>query len=730
MTGVLRNLLMIVALLSGGAGMAVAQSGTNDNVPALLIADNVRITPDRQLVAEGNVEALHEGRRLKAKRIVYDEASDSLRIEGPITLFDGGYTTVLADMAQLDRDLQNGILIGARVVMDDQLQMAAVQANTVDGRYTQLYKGTVTSCQVCNDGSPPLWQIRAKRVIHDRQERQIYLDGAQLRVLDTPVMYFPRLRLPDPTLERATGFLIPSLYNSTLLGFGARVPYFIKIGDDKDLTVTPYLSTKTRTLELRYRQAFRRGWINFEGALSDDDLGRSRDFRNYFFGEGAFQLENDWVLRFDLELVNDETYLLDYDYSSKDRLDSELSLERVRRDEWARFAITYFRSLRSGEPDTTLPTRVGNIDYERRIFPSGLGGELRFSGALHTNYRSSGQTTDGADFDVFADGRDVTRLTGSADWLRTWTLAGGIRSTVQTGLAVDSFQVEEAGTTSRSSATEATPSASLTLRWPWARQVGGGISHVIEPVAMVGWVGGSTPNVPGDESTRVEFDEGNLLSLSRFAEVDRRERGTFAAYGLNWARLSPKGINTRLSLGQIWRSKQQLEPNGASSFSATSGQNGEFTDLLVAAQLSTSDGLVVTARSIFDQRFAATKAELRGTWKNDRTDLNATYIWLGRDPAENRPGTISEWAIDGSYRLSRNWTGNAEWRYDVASDRSVRGGLGLTYANECVEIALKASRRFTSSTILTPSTDISFTVGLKGFSTRASNKGYARKCRK
>ena len=152
--------------------------------------------------------------------------------------------------------------------------------------------------------------------------------------------------------------------------------------------------------------------------------------------------------------------------------------------------------------------------------------------------------------------------------------------------------------------------------------------------------------------------------------------------------------------------------------------------MLVAAQLSTSDGLVVTARSIFDQRFAATKAELRGTWKNDRTDLNATYIWLGRDPAENRPGTISEWAIDGSYRLSRNWTGSAEWRYDVASDRSVRGGLGLTYSNECVEIALKASRRFTSSTILTPSTDISFTVGLKGFSTRASNKGYARKCRK
>ena len=696
--------------------------------PALLIADDVYLRGDDTLVAEGNVEAVYQGNRLKAKRITYNRTNDKLQFEGPITLYDGAYTTVFADSAQLDRDLQNGILYGARIVMDDQLQLAAQQMNRTDGRYSQLYKAAVTSCHVCEDGSPPLWQIRARRIVHDQQAQQLYLDDAQFRILDTPVFYLPRMRLPDPTLERATGFLIPSIYNSSLLGFGVKVPYFIKIGDHKDLTVTPWLSNKTRTIELRYRQAFERGGIEFNAALSNDDFG-VRENRAYFFARGIFGLENDFILRFDVEAVNDDAYLVDYNFSSKDRLDSEFSIERARRDEWIRGAITHFHTLRVGESNTTLPTIVGNLHYERRTFPARVGGELRFSGALHSHYRASDASTDGPDLDVFADGRDVTRVNGSVDWLRSWTLMGGVLSSVQLGTAFDHFEIENAGITSRSSVTDITPSAAVTLRMPLSKTNTRGVSNIIEPVVQLAWVGGSTPSISNDESTRTEFDEGNLLSLSRFSSTDRRERGMSAAYGLNWSRLNPNGLSSAFSVGQVVRDRTQREPNGGLSFSSTSGLQGEFSDLLLAGQIDTQNGLTVTARSLFDSAFDTTKAEARASWQNASTELGATYIWLGSDIAENRPTAVSEWAFDGSYRISRHWTGSAEWRYDVASDRSVKAGVGMTYTNECVDVALSASRRFTSSTILAPSTDISLTVGLRGFSTRTEDKSYARTCR-
>src|SRR5690554_358540 len=242
MTLWLRSLAMLLILLPVFSLAQDRQGAPRTSAPAVLIADDVFIEGDRTLTATGNVEAIYDGQRLKAKRITYDRDADRLEIIGPLTLLDGDYTTVLADAGALDRDLRNGILSGARIVMDDQLQLAANQVNRVDGRYSQLYKAAVTSCRVCSEGETPLWQIRARRVIHDTETRQLYLDDVQFRIKNVPIAYFPHLRLPDPTVTRTTGFLMPTLHNSSLLGSGIKVPYFIRIGDDKDLTLTPYLS--------------------------------------------------------------------------------------------------------------------------------------------------------------------------------------------------------------------------------------------------------------------------------------------------------------------------------------------------------------------------------------------------------------------------------------------------------------------------------------------------------
>lgn len=713
------------------AGASIARGPCNGSghaaEPAVLIADDVYLEGNERLVATGNVEAMYDGRRLRAQGIIYDRREDRLILSGPVIIQEGEETVILADSGEIDQDLENGILRGARIVMGDHVQLAARELNRSGGRFNQLEKVAVTSCRVCETGRPPLWQIRARRVIHDQEAQQLYFEDAQFRVMDTPIFYLPRLRLPDPTLERATGFLVPSLYNSSLLGFGARIPYFVKLGDHKDITITPFLTNETRTLELRYRQAFKRGRIEFQGAFSDDDFG-AKDRRGYIFGGGEFHLPDDLVLRFDVEAVSDDTYLLDYSYSEKDRLDSEIEVERVKRDSYLRGAITYFHTLRVGEANSTLPTIVGNAEYERRYHPRRLGGEFRLGFEGHTHGRSSGLTTDGPDPDIWADGRDVTRLTLSGDWRRGFTLPGGVLAQVRTGVSVDRFEIQQAGVTSLGSATEVTPEVALQLRWPLLKAAGNGATHVVEPVMQVAWVGGRNPLVPNDESTRIEFDEGNLLSTSRFTAPDRRERGFQAAYGVNWTRFSPAGWQGSLALGQLVREDNQLEANGANSFTSSSGLNGEVSDLLIAGQVKTDDGLVLTARSLFDDTLDTTKAEARASWQNKLASVGATYIWLGSDPAENRAATISEWAFDASYRLSRHWTGSADWRYDVATDRSVRAGVGLTYTNECVEISLSASRRFTSSTVLAPSTDISLTVGLRGFTTKANDKSYVRTC--
>lgn len=692
---------------------ATAPAQDTDAEQAVLVADDVQVTRDRVLIARGNVEVFQGDISLTARRITFDQRRDRLTFEGPLVMRDGDSVVILASAAELDAGLRNGILRSARLVLEQQLQLAAVQINRVDARYSQLYKAAVTSCRVCNDGRPPLWQIRARRVVHDQAERQLYFDDMQFRIRNIPVFYLPRLRLPDPTLDRATGFLIPSVRTTSQLSTGLKIPYFIKLGDHRDLTVTPYLSAETRTLELRYRQAFRRGRIAFEGAYSRDSLRSGQD-RFYIFGDGRFDLPRDFKLAFDIEMTSDDAYLTQYDYSEKDRLDSAVTVSRTRRDAFISAGMIGYHSLRAGENDSTIPTVVVDAIYERRFFPKALGGELRFGLMAHSHLRSSEDPTAG-------QGRDVTRLHGDIRWLRGWTLPGGIRAEARFGVAFDTFDTRQdsafGGQKSRSYG-----HGSVTLRYPLTRTGADGGVQLLEPVMQLAWMDGQRINVANDESRWVEFDEGNLFALSRFPEADRRELGGVLAVGLNWAHYDPDGWESFVSVGRVFRE------DAIDAFTRTSGLDGTESDTLLAGQIRTQTGLSVGGRALFDDSFDFAKAELRGGWTGQSVTLGGSYLWLVPDAAEDRAKAVSELSFDGNYRFDRHWRLSGNWRYDVEDDRTARAGLGFGYDNECVSVDLSVERSFASSTSIEPSTGFGLTIAIRGFSARNGTESFTRSC--
>ena len=698
----MRFLLLSLTLLLAPLAATAQQA-------ASLVADRVALTPEGLLIAEGNVEVFFEGSSLRASRVTYSADGDRIAIDGPIVITDADGTVFTATQAELDPQLENGILLGARLVLDRQLQLAAAQIDRAEGRYLQLYRTVATSCQVCGDRAP-LWEIRAERVIHDEEAQQLYFRNAQFRVRGLPIAWIPYLRLPDPTLERARGLLVPEQRNTSDLGLGIKLPYFIPIGRSADLTVTPYLAAETRTLEGRYRQAFRNGYLEINGAVSDDTL--RPELRAYLDLAASFRLADGTQLAFDVETVSDKGYLAQYGYGAADRLQSEVSAQRISGRDLATGRLSYYETLRDGETNRSLPPIVGELIFERRR-----------AGPM------DGLVTWRADLDALSrvaegsgpDSRDVARLGGEAGWQADRVLAGGLLAEAQLRLRADLWSVTD-DAAYPDPLLRAVPQAALALRYPLAAQARYGSLMLLEPVAQLRWSEALGDTPPNEDSTRAEFDRGNLLALSRFPGEDAAETGTELAVGASFTRQGREGVDSTLTLGRVFSERADPE------FTASSGLDGQHSDWLIAGQIILDQSFTLDGRLLLGADGQPTRADGQASWQRSDIALRAAYVWQAADEGEDRPATVSEWTLDTTLDLSRAWTVGVDARYDVAAQRPVRAGLEVTWRNECVTVDLSASRRFASSTTVEPTTTFGISAELAGFSA-GRPRGPAAACR-
>ena len=522
------------------------------------------------LVATGDVEVLQGDRRLTASRITYNQTTGALSIDGPIRLTQNGTEAViLASAAELDTELQNGILTSARMVIDRQMQLAAARLDVVDGRYIRMQKSVASTCEVCADRPVPLWEIRAQEIIHDSEARQLYFTNAQFRLMDVPVLWLPHLRVPDPTLKRANGFLVPEVRTDSTLGTGIIVPYFITLGDHRDLTVSPYIATKTTTLNLRYRQAFSNGDLELNGAVSSDD---TRDgLRAYLYAQGQWDIGRGLKFGVDLRAASDIAYLADYGIDDGDYLTSKVTLTRYWADEALDAQLAYSRSLRASDVviEDKLPFILGEFSYERFLTVPQLPGRLSFGLSASTSYRDS-------EDDI--DGYDVIRLGAETRWRGGAVFGTGLKLESTAALMADAY-IQQQYSAYENKVIRLTGEAETRLSWPLLRRTASGASQLLEPMLQLGWSDTSGGAVPNTDSRFVEFDEGNLLTLARFPGADRRETGLTAAAGLHFAHFGQHS-EYGLTLGRV------LYLEDIAAYTESSGLDSRQSDWLLAATMA------------------------------------------------------------------------------------------------------------------------------------------------
>ncbi len=632
---------------------------TPSDAPMLVQATEIKYDYTNNTVsAVGNVQIYYHGSTVEADEVTYDQKTKRLQARGNVRLTEPDGKITYGQFIDLTDDYRDGFVDSLRLETPDDARFAATRADRDKGVYTVMQNGVYTACEPCKDNpkKPPLWQIEAERIIHDNGEKMLYFEDARVEFFGMPLIYYPFMSTPDPSVSRKSGFLFPNLTYYSVYGGGVEIPYFWAIAPDKDLTLSTIVTTNQGPLlQGIWRQRFQDGYFSIKAAgifQTDPGYFASRDgvnsptsnvFRGAAQTAGQFSLSDKWVWGWTGLLESDHQFLYDYSLGqflgSFDPFHTGIAAEGVSQlyltgaNDRSYFDVRsiYYYGFSGADVQAQIPIIHPVLDYSNVAPQSVLGGELSYkfnltsltrqqaefqainTNALNNNLCPSltpGVVPTKSNCLLRGIAGTYTRASGELDWRRTVVTDGGLMITPFLGVRGDVAQLDvenQPGTSNfiapgSSDLARAMPDAGVEYRYPFVDVEPWG-TQTIEPIAQV-ILRPNEPQIgrwPNEDAQSVVFSDSNLFSIDKFSGWDRVEGGGRVNAGFKYT----AQVNKAGSLDVLFGQSYQIY--GVNSYAASdltntgleSGLDKTVSDYVSRVTYQPNDVLSFTARGRF-----------------------------------------------------------------------------------------------------------------------------------
>jgi LPS-assembly protein len=700
---------------------------------------------NRRVSAVGNVQIYYAGSTLEADKVVYDEKTKRLRAEGNARLTDQSGNVTYGQVMDLSDDYRDGFVDSLHLELADRTSVAAARASRTGGNFSVFDSAVYTACLPCRDNpkKPPLWQVKAARIIHDQTEKMIYFEDAQIEFFGQPIAYIPYFSAPDPTVKRKTGFLMPNATTTTVYGGGLEIPYYIALAPNYDATFAPVITTRQGPLlqgEFRERTidgsyAIRAAGIyQLDRGAFDTGAPGDRNFRGSIESSGKFALNDKWVWGWDAIAMTDRAFLQDYrprlsaysrgfdtsQVGMSGSTEAESNIFLTGRGDRSFFDIRsiYYEGFSNQDNQTQLPVIHPVLDYDYILKNPVLGGELSFKTNLTSLSRQN------AEFDQFkfdaASGcgaganpaanancflmrgipGEYDRLSTKMEWRKSitdpagevWTPFAYVRLDAASTSITSQPGVSNYIATGNSGLGRAMPAVGLEYRYPFISVQSWG-TQTIEPIAQII----ARPNetqigrFPNEDAQSFSFDDSNLFAVDKFSGWDRVEGGGRANVGVQYTAQFNQGGSLNGLFGQSYQlfGKNSFATQSPTDTGIDSGLDSSVSDYVARLQFQPNKTFVFTTRYRFDhETMNVNRLEVEAQALYDRWTLAVTY---GNYAAQPEIGIFSrQQGVLGraSYKLDANWVTYGNALYDIDSGKFVQAGLGLGYVDDCFILSL------------------------------------------
>ena len=712
---------------------------------------------NHRVAAVGNVQIYYGGATIEADKVIYDQKTKRLHAEGNVRLTEEDGKVTYGEIMDLADDYRDGFVDSLRLDAPDQTRMAAARAERSSGNYTVFHNGVYTACAACKDDpkKPPLWQVKAARIIHDQGEKMMYYEDARLEFFGQPMAWLPYFSAPDPTVKRKTGVLTSTISSNSKYGVGLEVPYYWALAPDYDATFAPMITSKQGPLlQGEFRQRLLNGAYEIRAAgirqLDKNNFQRSdgtttpgyRDYRGSVETAGQFALTNKWVWGWDALMLSDKTFLQDYNpHLSRYRINdpmqtgasegvSQIYIAGKGNRSYFDARSIHYLGFSEADSQSQIPVIHPVVDYTYTFDHPIMGGELG------TKFNFTSLTRNQANFDPItqtalsnracaqtADPAIKTtrncllrgipgtysRFSSETHWRRSITDQYGQVFTPFASVRVDAGSMHiknEVGvsnyiSTGETNLVRAMPTVGLEYRYPfistqaWGTQTVGPIAQIIARPneSQVGrW--------PNEDAQSLIFDDSNLFRVDKFAGWDRVEGGGRANYGTQYTAQFNQGGFVNMLFGQSYQlfGENSFAQGGTTNTGLDSGLDSRRSDYVARASYQPNSTFTFTSRFRFDnEKFITKRTELEASAKFDRWNVSMLYGDYAAQPElgflNRRQGMLGT----SSVKLDANWVLSGAARYDINAGKFDQTRLGIGYIDECLILALNYITNYTYS---------------------------------
>ncbi len=653
------------------------------------------------VVARGNVEVMQGESILTAKQITYYQKINLVIAEGDVTMLQPSGDVYFAEKAELKDSMKRGVIHNFKVRLADGSVLGARDAVKVNSSVTQLSKAAYTPCNLCTDAAP-FWQMNANSATVDDISERVTYHGAFMEMSGVPVFYTPYLSHPTPNARAKSGFFFPTYGTNVYFGSFVKTPYYWRISEDKDVVLTPWVTTSEGPLlQWDYRQLRNAGNYRIQGSLTDPKSpytsvnGASvNTLRGHIFAQGDEEVSEHSHVGFDIMRTSDDTYLRRYSFGDQQALFSRAYYEHANQRNFALAEGIAIQGLSSVNSQKTTPLVLPFLQgyYETPAYDNGL--------KFHVSGDAQSLTRD--------EGTDQSRLSITPGATVPFMTDDGQIFTATLNLRQDIYHadnVARGSSTLSGTTTRTLPQAALEWRYPLINALADG-AWIVEPIvlAVAQTNGGNPSKISNEDSQLIELSDSNLFSLNRMPGLDLYDSGSRVAYGVRTHYYDTSDVAYDAMLGQSYAFDSDTPyPN-----STRAGE--QFSDYIGRTAVTYMPWMVAYRFAVDKEDANLNRNDIEVAFSKPWLSLSTSYRTLknNRYLPDSREGVVN-----ATLPVTESWSVYGGARRDLELDQMVTANGGIIYKNECFNIVFDGARAYARDRDIAPTTEFTFRVAFK-----------------